>query len=882
MILGRLYRLLLNLFPNDFESEYRDEAAEAFALLLERSEGRRSAARVILLSFGRLPMAVIDDWVRFVRESARRPHSPRSPTMALLPHHHLFQTLRSLGKVPAFTFSAITLVAIGVGAVTTIFTLVDHILLRPLPYPAAERLVTVTQGSHSGPLFSEMQGLTTVEEWGAAYSNHLTLTGSGTPLQLTGGYVSEDFLSLLGATSVRGRLLEAEDYLSNEGVVISAALWQRIWDSDPELVGRTIQLDGASAVVLGVVGPDFSPPEAIVGRAPVDLWRTIDWSDPGMASHEQWRLEVVGRLRAGAAPEDADAEVASLMDRMAGVHDNYVRDDGSPRSVPVVTLADEMVREVRGGLGLLMGAVALLLLVACANVAHLFLARGMGRHREMAIRKALGAGTPTLVGQLMTESLVIGLLGGAVGLVLAILGLEVFLTLNPEALPREAAVGVDLRILAFAAGTSLLTALFFGLLPALKAVGKDVDRELRGESRSSTNGPGVRVMRSGLMVAEVALSLVLVASAALLFRSFVAVQGQDPGFELTSIWTLPLTPTETETPDEYRTAMNEVRQALAEVPGVRSATYGLTLPLEWTGGGRCCWMRTVNTIDESAEINSTVFHPVSLDFFETLSIPILYGRSWSTSEANTNPWPAVITRQTATELFGGAERALNQQISSGGAALLVVGVAADTRHYGLDAELTPAAYIPIEKMPFPIDMAHMAVRVDGTPNAGLAQQLREAVWRAAPGLPVPTVRTMDEWNEIGTAGRRFDSALFASFGVLALLLAAGGLYGTLLYVAGQRRRELAIRLALGASRQTIERWMLRGGAAVAVVGVIIGLFGAWGAARFLESRLWGVERTDPVALFGAAGVLLLVAAFASWLPARRAGRTDPLEALRAE
>ncbi len=881
-MIPRLYRVLCRLFPPDFRESYGDEVAEVFRQLWQEAPGVRRRLRVAARSFARLPLALAADWWSYWTEPDRRRsrRTHRSLSMMEWPRHVRY-AIRTLVKTPSFTWSAVLLVGLGVGAVTTIFTLVDHILLRPLPYPDSERLITVEEGSHSGPLFREMQQLSGVELWGAGYDQDVNLTGEGSPQRLLEARVSRDFFTVLGADAVRGRLLGEDDFAAASAIVVSGGTWRRVWGGDPDLVGRTVTVDGQPATVIGILDQSFQSPEAIVGRD-VDLWRPIDWSDPGFSSHERWQLQVVGRLRSGSVVPSVQAEMDGLMDRMALVHDNYrTLDESGPRYLPVRRLEDATVEGVRAGLGLLMGAVALLLLVACANVAHLFLARGLGRHREMAIRRALGADTGTLVRQLMVESALVGLAGGLVGLLIAMAGLRAFLALNPTALPREAAVGLDPRVLGFALLTSLATAFVFGLLPALKAVRRDVGRELRGTTRTSTLGRGVSAMRSGLVVAEVALSLVLVASAGLLLRSFITVQTQDPGFELAHVWTIPLTPREVATPEEYRLAMEEIRSALMTVPGVQSAGYGLTVPLEMTGGRRCCWRSTVRTEDESAEFGPWL-HPVSEGFFQTFSIPVLYGAVWPPADAGSQPAPAVISEGMAMEMFGDARAAIGQRLSMNSADMIVVGVSGNTRHYGLDADPDDALYLPIESLPFTIPLAHIAVKVTPGASAGVGRRLREAVWAASPNLPVPVVRSMDEWLRLGTASRRFDSALFGSFGIVALLLAAGGLYGTLLYVAGQRRRELAIRLALGASKRTIERRVLQGGVAVAVLGVALGLGGSWATARFLESRLWGVERSDPLALSGAAALLLLTALLASWLPARRAARTDPLETLKAE
>ena len=880
----RAYGLLLRFFPPDFRRQDRDDATRLLRALLDDVGSPTERSRLILRCFVRLPWAVARDWGSYLTDSGRRASGTTQPNMAmrLLDLRSFRHALRSLWKAPAFTWTTVLLIALGVGAVTTIFTLVDHVLLRPLPYPDADRLVTVENGSHSGPLFREMETLASVERWAAGTNLDVNLIGEGRPQRLAEARVSSDFFDLLGAVAQRGRLLDGPDFAVTNRVVVSAGAWRRIWGEDPSLVGRSIEIDGDAATVVGVLSAEFQPPEAIVGES-VDIWRPIDWANPQFDSHERWALEVVGRLRDGASPADADTETQAMMTRMAGVHENYTTDDGTPRAIPVVSLAESTVRGVRSGLGLLMGAVGLLLLVACANVAHLFLARGLARRREMGIRRALGAPTSSLVGQLAAESLVVGAAGGIGGLALAAIGLRTFLSLNPEALPRGAEVGLDLRVLGFAALLSVATTLVFGLLPATRAIGRGHDA-VAGGTRAATSGRGAAALRRGLIVAEVALSLVLVASAGLLLRTFAEVRSQDPGLDVEGVVTIPLTPRGITTPAEYRTAMDEVRESLARVPGVRSADYGLTVPLERVGGSRCCWRTNVRGPDDGSEVTPW-FHPVSAGFIDTFGIPLLHGRGWTDAEATATPIPVVANEELARQLFGSAESALNRRFTRGEGerawSMIITGVTVNTRYYGLDAPPEPAAYIPIEFLPFPSSTAHMAVKVLGS-DPGLPTRLREAVWAAAPALPVPVVRPMEEWLNRDTAQRRFDTALFGSFGLIALLLSAGGLYGTLLYIARQRRRELAIRLALGASKRRIERWMLSGGMAVAGAGVVFGLLGSWGAARLLESRLWGVDRTDPTALLGAAGILLTVACLASWLPARWAGQTDPLEALNAE
>ena len=667
-------------------------------------------------------------------------------------------------------------------------------------------------------------------------------------------------------------------------MVVRHATWQRVFGSDPDLVGRTLTLDGNPYEVVGILSPSFEPPQNMM-TASVDLIRPVDWGDESFESAGYHVLQVAGRLAPGVTHADVQAQLDDLSARLGAEYPDAMADrEGNPEPMPLVDLQASTVDRVRTGLNLLLGAVGLLLLVACLNVAHLFLARGISRVQEMAVRRALGAGAGGLLRQLLTESLIVGLAGCALGLGLAWVGLEGYLAVNPEALPRADAVVLDLRVALFAVGVSMATALLFGLIPGLRTIGSDLTGELKGASRGATGGTGARRARGGLVMAEVALSLILVAQAGLLLKSLAQVQARDPGFDPVGVWTIPLSPTGMDTPQQYVSEMNEVLGALERLPGVSAASYGLTQPFEFNGTSRCCWSMGRPEIDgveqESLRI---LLHPVSPGYFETLALPLLAGSVWGPAAADEDPVPAVLSEALAVEAFGSAQAAMGRVIGSAGRLQMrVVGVAADVKHYGLDQPDPTAAYVPIDIVPFTIPLAHMAVRVAGEPPEGFARTLREAVWSATPDMPIPTVRSMDEWVIGSMSGRRFDSALFGAFGLVGLLLAAAGLYGTLLYNVRQQRRELGIRLALGAARGAVERQVVGRGVRLALAGSVVGVAGAIWVGRLLEERLFEVQAADPVALGGAAAVLLAAAAFASWLPARRAARTDPLQILKAE
>jgi predicted permease len=467
-----------------------------------------------------------------------------------------------------------------------------------------------------------------------------------------------------------------------------------------------------------------------------------------------------------------------------------------------------------------------------------------------------------------------------VGVLLAFVGLRAFVRLSPSALPRSTALTVDLRILGFAILIAAATALLFGLLPALRLAGRDVAGVLGSRARGSTDGRGAQRARSALVVAEVALSLILVTQAGLLLRSFAHLHDQPLGFRTDGIWTLPMTPREIANPEEWNRRMESVRASLASVPGVQGATFGLSMPLEFTGGSRCCWSGGLQ-VPGGEGVRRTFFHPVDADYLTLFEQQFIAGSGWTRTDEATEPGPIVITEPLAIVAFGSASDALGREVIVDSRSRRVTGVVADNRHYGPDQEHGPAAYIPASSLTYAPGRVHMAVQV-GVARDGLVRQLREAVWRVEPNLPVPIVQPMSGWAQASTARTKFESVTFSVFGAVTLLLVAGGLYGTLLYTVGQRRRELGIRLALGDAPARVEGRFVSQGVTMALLGCIAGAAGAWGFGRLLQSRLFGVQAGDPLTLAAGITILLLVALFASWLPARRAAGTDPMEALRTE
>jgi len=873
-----LYRTLLRLLPRHIREEDGPAIVETLEDQLDGARSEVERRRIWLRAFVRLPGAALG--------MARDARSVRGvgngdPRRGGDGMHGVIRStrlaVRSLGRAPAFTWAAVLLLALGIGAGTAAFGIVDHVLLRPLPYPQPDRLVYMTNGSHSGPTLRRLGTVDAFDAWVVARDGTSNLVrDDAEPLRLNWVEVTPSFFDVFGARPQEGRLLVAADENAWTVGVLTHDAWQRVWAGDPEVVGRVIRVDGNPVEVVGVLSADFVAPSALTGRAP-DLFYPMDWSNASLDRPGYHAHSVAARLAAGTTLDEADADVDDLAAAVMQAHADYYAEYDEPVDWPLVPLADQTVGAgVARGLGLLLGAVTLLLLVACSNVAHLFLARGLGRAREMSVRRALGASTRALVAQLLTESLVVGAAAGLVGVGLAWAALRGFGRWT-DALPRGESISLDPPVLLFALLLSLATVVVFGLLPAARVVRRDPQDAMRSGSRGATSSRAVQALRGGLIVGEVAVSLVLVATAGLLVRSFVQVTSRDLGLEPEGVAVVPLSIPPTEEVAEYVGLMTEITDAVRGVPGVESATWSGELPFEYVGGSSCCWATQVELGEESGPVR-LAGHSVDHDFFRTFGTEIVAGASFRRGETE----PVVILgERTAVRGWGSPERALGQTLDVRGAERRVVGVAEPTLHYGLDQPHDVTAYVPAWQNAFALPWGSIAVRVRGDP-AGVQARLREAIWRVAPELPIPTVTTLDAMVAESASTRRFGGVLATSFGVLALLLAAGGLYGTLLYTVGEQRREIGIRLALGAGRARVERAIVGRALLLGGGGVLVGLAVSSYVARFLQAFLYDIAPRDAGTLAGAAAVLLLVTAAAAWLPARRAASTDPLETLKAE
>ncbi|MEM7351520.1 MAG: ADOP family duplicated permease [Acidobacteriota bacterium] len=884
----RLYALILHAMPADF-ADARDDALETFRDLLadSRRHGRRRHLAALVHCCATALGAALRARLAAIWHTLALPagtlgrlrRSPANLVRSLVDDSRLAR--RSLGRRPAFGLAVVTVLALGIGATTSIFSVVDCIVLRPLPYPQAERLVYFDEGSHPGPLFERWQTKTkSFEIFAAAYDQPIDLTGDGPPLSIAAARVNRDFFTLFDGRPTVGRLLTGDDFAPGQRVaVLGAGLWQRRWGGDPQIVGRTISLNGEAWTVAGVMASDFVPPEILTGQR-VDVWLPIDASAEVMGRWDTWLLGVAARLRPEVSLDQARAEIDAIAVAVAEEQPNERRElDGTPRATPLVALHDATVGQVRGALLMLFGAVSLMLLMACLNVAGLLLARGRERRREMSLRLALGAHRVRVASQVMVESLLLALLGGLGGIALAFAMTRALGRWMPGDLPRFVEVAVDLRILTLAVATALATGLLFGLAPAWQGA----RTRLSGALSSRTGGSEDRTNRrlgNSLVVAQVAMALVLLAGAGLLGHSLFRLLRVELGFQPEGLARMQLRLGEGYDEERREQATRELLQRIEALPGVRSAALGWTVPFDFTGNHRCCWRSRFTTTENAEPIRSFV-HPVSPGYFHTLGARLSAGRGFGWQDAEANPVPVVVNRPLAQRLFPGRE-AVGQPLQMIDDELVIVGVVEDVRRWGAAWANENAVYLPYYA--YGVDEEEMAVvaRTDSDQLTALAPALRHIVWDLDPNLPVGDVASLEQRIALSLAEPRFYSFLFGGFAGLGLLLAAVGLFGTLLYSVHQRQRELGIRLAVGARHGDLLRLVLGRGLLLASIGLALGLGGSLALSRLLTDLVFGITATDPSTYIAVCLVLLAVALAASYLPARRAARTDPIKTLRAQ
>jgi putative ABC transport system permease protein len=796
--------------------------------------------------------------------------------------------VRSFAKRPGFSLTVIAIVGLGIGATTAIFSVVDGVLLKRLPYPDPHELVFFGNPAHPVPLMLDWRDRTnSFASMAGVWDREVDLTGDGEPQTIRIGLVTRDFFSVLGARAGTGRLFAPDEFESPPRVaLVSNRMWHSRWGGDRDLIGNTITLGGEPATVVGVLDSEFQPPGAMVGSE-IDVWLPLDLQNPEVANRNMYVLAVVARLKPAVNRDAAQADINALTTILAEEHPEHaLRRDGTPRRYTVLSLQDAIVGDAATVLYMLLGAVGLLLVIACANVANLFLARGTERQREMALRGALGAGRTRVLGQLLTESMLISLGGGLLGVAIAYCGVTLFELYNPGGIPRAESITVDLRVLAFALGVSALTGILFGLAPAVQAMRVDVTDSLKDASGTQTASRGRRQLRNTLVVAEIAVALMLLVGAGLLFNSFRRLKSIDPGFQTDHLVSVSLRfrPAPLDQPPEAERirVTGDLLQRFAAIPGVERVAAGVTIPFGTGGQGTmCCWLSDVRaTPEEIEDAPDPVIHPVTPRYFETIGTQVIRGREFTASDLDSAAVPLVINVRLADRLFG-TEDPIGRTIWFREYRGHVVGVVEDILHWGLYRDSDFEMYVPYNVFGGFFGRIQFAVRSGLDPSL-LANDIREAVWAVNSDQPIREIAPMNVLVGGSIAAPRFLSALMIAFSTMAILLAAGGIYGSILYSVQQRQRELGIRMALGAGRVSVVGLILRQGILLTALGVALGVGGALALTRTLESLLFGITPSDTGTFVAVSALLAAVALTASYLPARKASETDPMETLRAE
>ena len=792
--------------------------------------------------------------------------------------------LRRMWQGPAFTLSIVLVLALGIGATTAIFSVLDAALLRPLPYPDPERLVAVHSLGHednelavSFPEYVDWQRAPEVfADLGAYFTTTLPLTGGGEPEMLNVVQMSASVPRMLGALPRVGRAFTpGEDAPGAERVVmLSEGLWRRRFGGDPKILGRPILLSELPFTVIGII-PSVRRsivPKDLAAAREVDAWIPLRL-DAERAPRDFHFLDVVGRLRPGLDFEHAQERIASFADRLreTGVTEFRIRLGRLERLV---------IGDARPLLFALAGAASMVLLIVCTNVANLLLARAAVRRREIAVRAALGAARGRILRQLLIETLLLALLGGGAGVLVAWAGVAGFRALSPGSVPRLAEAAVDARMLGFALVLSLLTGLLFGLLPALRASRADLGEVMKIGARGAIGGPARDRLRGALIVAEVALSFALLIGAGLLIRSLDRLLAVDKGFNservISAFVLLPFS----RYPEAHQHAafFRELRERVAALPGVQTVGYVNTLPL--TGGANGGIGIEGRTYPPGAEPGAWK-RVASPGYFEALRTPLLAGRTFDERDAAGAPAVVVVNQTFARRYFPG-ESPIGKRVDfrwDTQGMQEIVGVVGDAREQGLHQPAEPAIYIPFAQRPDA--WAYLVVRTSGDP-ASLVPSLREVVASLDRNLPLSEVRTLEDVVSEGLAERRLAMSLFGAFSALSLVLAALGLYAVISYTVVQRRQEIGIRMALGARAEHVLRSVLRQGLALSAAGVALGALAALWLGQFLSGLVFGVGTTDPATFAGVALLLVLTALVASLVPAVRAAHLDPASVLRSE
>ncbi|MBV9924265.1 MAG: ABC transporter permease [Acidobacteria bacterium] len=790
---------------------------------------------------------------------------------------------RVLWKSPGFTAVVVLTLALGIGANTAIFSVVNAVLLKSLPYRNAERLVWVAgnvrggtnRASVSPPDYLDYRAQNTVfEEFAASTSvpYPVNLTGAGEPERLTGSLVTANYFRAFGVEPALGRVFGADEERAGPApvAVLSDGLWKRRFGGDPSVVGKTLTLDGKGVTVVGVAPPEFQYP------AGAELWVPLDFSDPEMKVRKAHFLRPIGLLKEGVTLEQARAETDLIARRL----EEQYPDSNERWNLNLIPLQEQLVGSVRTSLWVLLGAVGFVLLIACANVSNLMLARAASRRRELALRTALGASRWRVARQQLTESLLLAVAGGAAGLLLAAWGVDALAALGAGDIPRTREIGVDGRVLLFTAALSVLTGLAFGLLPALRASRPDLNEVLKDAGRG-TSGPGRGRVRAALVVSEIALALTLLTGAGLLVKSFVGLRHVNPGFDPSNILTvrIDLARARYAKPEQAASFFGELQRRVAALPGVEAA--GLVTELPLSGQPNDTYFYVADRPPQTADQKVTAdFRRVNQDYFRAMRIPVLRGRGFTEQETAGDAKVIAINETLAREFFPGEDPLGKHLVLGFGEPeeFEIVGVVGDVRHRSLEGDVYQMMYVPTLR----VGSTNLVVRTNSADPRALASAVRGEVAAVDREQPVSALRTMEEVVSGSVAQQRFRTLLLAVFAGVALLLAGVGIYGVIAYSVTHRTHEIGIRMALGAGAADILKMVIGQGMALALAGIAVGLLAAYGLTRVLSSLLFGVTATDKTTFAAVALLIAIVTFLACLLPARRATKVDPMVALKYE
>ena len=791
-------------------------------------------------------------------------------------------SLRSLLKRPGFTAIALLALALGIGANTAIFSLVNAVILQPLPYRDPDRLISVygtrnrsTQGSVGPTDFLDYRSQNkTFEQFAASGSMMLpmNLTGSGEPERLNASVITGNYFDTFGVRPALGRgfSLENEKTGQDHVTVLSHAFWQTRFGGDPNIVNKTINLDGKAYEVLGVM------PAEVVLPQPAQLWVPINFdADPEMKMRNARFLRGIGRLKEGVTLDQAQTDT----DLIAAQLEQQYPDSNTGWSLRLIPLREILVGGSRTMLFILFGAVGFVLLIACANVANLLLVRAAARQKEIAMRTALGASRLRIIRQMITESLLLAIFGGALGALLAVAGVKLLVSLGEDNIPRTANVKIDATVLAFTLLISLATGLLFGLAPAIRTMKENLVDALKDGIRGGSEATVKNRTRSLLVVFESAIAVMLLIAAGLLIRSLVALQNVDPGFDPNNVLTLrvDLPRQKYNTPEKASNFFEQLETRVAGLPGVEAV--GLITDLPLSGEARDMPYR-VEGRPATSDIAFVDFRRVNKNYFSAMRIPLRRGRNFTEQEVRQSDKAIVVSQAFVDSVFPNEEALGKRLIIWSGIRnepYEIIGIVGDTRYQSLQGEPSATMYVPTRELLF----VNLVIRTQGDPLS-LVGGVRKEVNALDPDQPIAAIRPMTEWVAMSAAGARYRTTLLGLFALLAMILAATGIYGVMSYSVAQRTQEIGVRMALGARPLDVLKLVVRQGMMLVLIGVVVGLAGALALTRVMSSLLFGVTERDPITFVAVAALLIVVAFISCFVPAHRATRVDPLIALRCE